>query len=339
MKAILYKGQNRLELGEFPKPEPGPAEVLLKVHNCGICGSDLHAVQFGLGMQPGCVLGHEFSGEVAELGREVRGLQTGERVAALPFASCGTCEHCLRGQGYHCAQMKSVGLGPLPGAYAEYVCCSASSVLKLPSALNSRQGALVEPLSVGLHGVNRSRVRPGTPCVIMGAGPVGLATLLWAKAKGADPVVVSEIATGRRELALKLGASAVVNPREYNPAAKVKELSGKLPDVVFECIGVKSTLNEAVGLVEKCGQIVVIGVCMEPDQIMPLYCIFKEVSINFALAYTRADFEETIAALAGGKVHADPLVTDVIALDQVPATFEALRKPTTQAKVLIEFPH
>jgi len=339
MKAILYKGANRLELGEVPTPAPAAGEVLLKVHDCGICGSDLHAVQFGLGLRPDCVLGHEFSGEIAELGKGVTGFRVGERACVLPFSSCGECAHCRRGQGYHCAQMKSVGLGPLPGAYAEYVACQPVSLMKLPDAMNSRQGALVEPLSVGLHGVNRSRVKPGTPCVIMGAGPVGLATLLWCKAKGADPVVVSELAPGRRELAEKLGASAVVNPREHNPAARVKELGGKLPEVVFECIGVKSTLNEAVGLVDKCGQVVVIGVCMEPDQIMPLYCIFKEISIDFALAYTRADFEETIAALAGAKINADPMVTDIIALDQVPATFEALRKPTTQAKVLIEFPH
>jgi len=173
----------------------------------------------------------------------------------------------------------------------------------------------------------------------MGAGPVGLATMLWCKAKGADPVVVSEIAPGRRELALRLGASAVVNPREYNPGAKVKELCGKLPEVVFECIGVKSTLNEAVSLVGKCGQVVVIGVCMEPDQIMPLTFIFKEVSVNFALAYTRSDFEETIDALNTSRINADPMVTDIISLEQVPATFETLRKPTSQAKVLIEFPH
>jgi (R,R)-butanediol dehydrogenase/meso-butanediol dehydrogenase/diacetyl reductase len=339
MKAILYKGANRIELGEVPTPTAGPGEVLLKVHDCGICGSDLHAVQFGLGLKPDCVLGHEFSGEIAQLGSGVTGFRVGERACVVPFSSCGECEHCRRGQGCHCAKMKSVGLGPLPGAYAEYVACEPSSLLRLPDSLNSRQGALVEPLSVGLHGVNRSQVKAGTPCVIMGAGPVGLATLIWCKAKGANPIVVSELSAGRGELAHQLGASAVVNPRERNPAAVVKELCGKLPEVVFECIGVKSTLNEALGLVDKCGQVVVIGVCMEPDQIMPLYCIFKEVSINFALAYTYADFEETIAALASGKINADPMVTDVIALEQVPATFEALRKPTTQAKVLIEFPH
>jgi (R,R)-butanediol dehydrogenase / meso-butanediol dehydrogenase / diacetyl reductase len=266
-------------------------------------------------------------------------LRVGERACVLPFRSCGECAHCRRGQGYHCEKMKSVGLGPLPGAYAEYVACDPVSLLKLPDALNSRQGALVEPLSVGLHGVNRSRVKPGTPCVIMGAGPVGLATLLWCKAKGADPVVVSELAPGRRELAQKLGASAVVNPHEHNPAAKVKELCGKLPEVVFECIGVKSTLNEAVSLVDKCGQVVVIGVCMEPDTIQPTRCILKEVQIQFALAYTRADFQETIDAVSNGAIDATPMITDIISVDQVPAMFTELKRPGTRAKVMVEFPH
>src|SRR5215813_4802444 len=103
MKAILYKGRDQLQMGEVPKPSPGSGEVLLKVHNCGICGSDLHAVQFGLGMKPDCILGHEFCGEIAEIGRDVRGFETGERVVVVPFSSCGACEFCLRGQGYHCA--------------------------------------------------------------------------------------------------------------------------------------------------------------------------------------------------------------------------------------------
>jgi (R,R)-butanediol dehydrogenase/meso-butanediol dehydrogenase/diacetyl reductase len=339
MKVIQYQGTNQLEIGELPKPSPAAGEVVIKVHDCGICGSDLHAVQFGMGLKPGCVLGHEFSGEIEQLGSGVSDFRTGERVTVVPYTSCGDCRYCRAGLGYHCNKSKSFGLGPLPGAYAEYVACPQTSLLKLPDRLNSRQGALVEPLTVGLHGVNRSRVKPGTPCIIMGAGPVGLATLLWAKARGADPVVVSELAPGRRELAEKLGASAVVNPREHNPAVRLKQLCGKRPEVVFECIGVKSTLGEAVGLVDKCGQVVMIGVCMEPDQIMLLHCFYKEVSINFVLGYMREDFEETMAALASSKIDADALITDVIALDQVPATFEALRKPTSQAKVLIEFPH
>ena len=196
---------------------------------------------------------------------------------------------------------------------------------------------MVEPLSVGLHGVKRAGIGRGAACVVMGAGPIGLATLLWCKAKGAETVVASELARGRAELARKLGASAVINPNEQNPADKLRELAGREPDVVFECIGVKSTLQSAIQMVSMGGQVIVIGVCMEADQIVPMQCVLKELSIHFALGYTYDDFQETINALADGTIDAKPMVTDVIGIEQVPAMFETLKRPTTQAKVIVEF--
>jgi threonine dehydrogenase-like Zn-dependent dehydrogenase len=175
--------------------------------------------------------------------------------------------------------------------------------------------------------------------VVMGAGPIGLSTLIWAKAKGASAVVVSELAPGRTELAMKLGATAVVNPTEGDPAEAVKSITGRGPEVVFECIGVKSTLGAAIGMVARHGQVVVIGVCMEADSIYPLTCVMKEVQINFALAYTRGEFQETIDALSNGAIDATPMITDVINVDQVPDMFTALKRPGTRAKVMVEFPH
>jgi (R,R)-butanediol dehydrogenase / meso-butanediol dehydrogenase / diacetyl reductase len=238
-----------------------------------------------------------------------------------------------------CAQIRGIGLGQLPGAYAEYVLCGAGSLLKLPDNVSSREGALVEPLSVGLHGVNRAGLKRGAACVVMGAGPIGLATLIWCRAKGAHSIVVSEISPGRVELARRLGATAVVNPNSESPAAKVKELCGREPEIVFECIGVKGTLQSAISMVATGGRVEVLGVCMEPDEIAPLSCVLKEITIDFALGYSRAEFAETIDELSTGRIDAKPLVTDVISVDQVPAMFETLRKPTTQAKVLVEFPH
>ncbi|MFZ0888793.1 MAG: zinc-binding dehydrogenase [Candidatus Binataceae bacterium] len=339
MKAAVFRRQNEMATAEVPKPSPGPGEVVLKVHNCGICGSDLHAVQFGFGMEPNTVMGHEFCGEIHEIGPGVSGFKVGERVTSLPYISCGQCEFCLRGLGMRCAEIRGLGLGQLPGAYAEFVLCGAGSLLKLPDKVSSREGALVEPLSVGLHGVNRAGLKPGAVCIVMGAGPIGLATLLWCKARGAQTVVVSELAEGRAELAKKLGATAVVNPNKENPAGKVRELAGREPDIVFECIGVKSTLDAAIGMLAPEGRVVVLGVCMEPDTITPVACILKEVGIDFVLGYNRGEFEETIAALATGRINAKPMITDVIPVDQVPAMLEALRKPTTQGKVMVEFPH
>jgi 2-desacetyl-2-hydroxyethyl bacteriochlorophyllide A dehydrogenase len=339
MKAAAFKQQNQMAIIDVPEPHPGPGEVILKVHNCGICGSDLHAVQYGVGMPPDTVMGHEFCGEIFELGSGVKDYRVGDRVTALPFISCGECDACRRDDGMHCARTRGLGLGQLPGAYAEYVLCGERSLLKLPDNVDSRAGALVEPLSVGLHGVNRAKLTPGAGVVVMGAGPIGLSTLVWAKAKGAAAVVVSELAPGRTELAMKLGATAVINPTKEDPAQKVRELTGRLPEVVFECIGVKSTLDSAINMVGLHGRVVVIGVCMEPDQIRPLTCVLKEISIDFIVGYTRAEFQETIDALASRRIDPKPMITDIIKVDQVPEMFEALKKPGSRAKVMVEFPH
>ena len=339
MRAAVFNGQNQMAVADVPKPNPGPGEVILKVHDCGICGSDLHAVQYGFGMAAGSVMGHEFCGEVHQLGSGVKGFAIGERVTSLPFVSCGTCQNCRDGNGMRCAAIRSMGLGQLPGAYAEYVMCGASNLLKLPDNVSSREGATVEPLSVGLHGVNRSAIGAGAACVVIGAGPIGLATLLWCKAKGAGAVVVSELAPARVDLAYKLGATAVVDPQKESPAAKVAEITGREPETVFECVGVKSMLDAAIGMVAPRGQVVVLGVCMEPDQITPLQCILKEVSLDFVLGYTHAEFAETIAALSSGRIEVKPMITDVISVEDVPAMFQTLRKPTSQAKVIVEFPH
>jgi (R,R)-butanediol dehydrogenase/meso-butanediol dehydrogenase/diacetyl reductase len=323
---------------DIAKPQAAAGEVLLKVHACGICGSDLHAVQYGLGLKADCVMGHEFCGEVYEVGPGVSGYQLGERVAALPFITCGTCDRCQRGMEIHCHKLKGLGLGQLPGGYAEFVACGAKSLFKLPDNISSRDGALVEPLAVGLHAVKRSTLGPGSTAIVMGAGPIGLAVLTWAKGKGAT-VVVSELAEGRSELALKLGADVVINPKVQDPADKVRELTGRSPELIFECIGVKGTLGAAIDMIGPRGAIVVVGVCMEPDQIMPLKCVIKETVINFSLGYDRADFDDTIAALASGRIKPQPMVTDIISVDEVPAMFEALRKPGARAKVLVEFAH
>src|SRR5713226_1227355 len=270
MKAAVFKKKDEMAVIEVPNPVAGQGQVVLKVHNCGICGSDLHAVQYGIGMPPDTVMGHEFCGEIHELGAGVQGYRLGDRVTSLPYIACGVCEPCMRDDAMHCSKIRSLGLGQLPGAYAEYVLCGAASLLKLPANVSSRAGALVEPLSVGLHGVNRSDLKPGMGCVVMGAGPIGLSTLIWAKARGAGAVVVSELAPGRAELAMKLGASAVVNPTLESPADKVRSITGRAPKIVFECIGVKATLGAAIAMVANHGHVVVLGVCMEPDHIVPL---------------------------------------------------------------------
>jgi (R,R)-butanediol dehydrogenase/meso-butanediol dehydrogenase/diacetyl reductase len=337
MRAVLLKEPGVLKLESVPDAEAQPGEILLRVRDCGICGSDLHAAKFGIGMPADSIMGHEFAGEIAALGEGVEGWRVGERVVSLPYMACGECDPCRRGDGLHCGTMQTIGIGMLPGAYAELVRVHPASLLRLPAEVSFRQAALVEPLAVGLHGVRLANVGPETTCVVMGAGPIGAVTILWARHAGARAIVASDPSPGRRALATRLGAHAAVDPNASDPAAALRTLASVDPAVVFECVGVKGTINAAMLLAGLRARIVVLGVCAETDEIFPLIGITKELALAFALAYSRDEFAEALEALRTGTIDAAPLVTDVIDLADVPDAFRALERPRTQCKVLIEF--
>jgi (R,R)-butanediol dehydrogenase/meso-butanediol dehydrogenase/diacetyl reductase len=337
MRAVLLKEPGFLRVETVPEPEPEADEILLRVRDCGICGSDLHAVKHGLQMPSDTILGHEFSGEIAAVGARVEGWRIGERVVSLPYMSCGACPACERGDGILCPALRGIGLGQLPGAFAEYVRVHPASLLRIPPELDFRTAALVEPLAVGLHGIHHARLDRESGCLVLGAGPIGLVTALWARDAGARHVVVSELAAGRRVLATRLGLAAI-DPQTSDPAAAVRAATGREPDVVFECIGARGTLATAMMLAGVRARVVVLGVCLETDEILPLTGILKELELGFALGYNKGEFAEALEALRTGRLDVIPLVTDVIDLELVPETFSALAAPTTQCKVLIEFP-
>jgi (R,R)-butanediol dehydrogenase/meso-butanediol dehydrogenase/diacetyl reductase len=338
MRAVVLKEPGVLQVESVPDAVPEPGEILLRVRDCGICGSDLHAAKFGIGMPPDSIMGHEFAGEIAALGEGVEGWKVGERVVSLPYMSCGACDACRRGDGYHCPLTRPIGIGALPGAYAELVRVQPAQVLRVPDDVTMRQAALVEPLAVGLHAVRLGPVRRDTACVVMGAGPIGAVTILWARHAGARAVVASDPSPGRRELATRLGAHVVVDPTAQDPAAALRKLVDVDPELVFECVGVKGTINAAMLLAGIHARIVVLGVCAETDEIFPLVGIMKEIELAFALAYSHAEFAEALEALRTGAIDVGPLVTDVIDLADVPEAFRTLERPSTQCKVLIEFP-
>jgi len=175
MRAAVFRGVGKpLAIEAVPDPEPGPAELVLAVRDCGICGSDLHATEVTDGsggmrpLSPGTIMGHEFSGEVVAVGAAVAGrFKTGDRVTALPYIACGSCAACLTGQGHRCPAVVSGGFGKIPGAYAEYVRAGVHETLRLPPEVDWRAGALVEPLAVGLHTVDRAGLRPGEAVLVV----------------------------------------------------------------------------------------------------------------------------------------------------------------------------
>jgi len=340
MRAAVFKEMSKpLVIETVGDPVPTAHDIILKVKNCGICGSDLHMTEptSTMPLALGSIMGHEFAGEVIEVGSAVKHLwKPGDRLAGFPVICCGDHTPCINfGLRGSCAKMLSVGLGAAPGAYAEFVRIGANSGYKLPQSVSFREGAMVEPLAVGLHAVDMARMPRGATVLVIGAGPVGLATMLWAKFLGARHVIVSEKAEVRRQMAAKFGATDALDPGEPL-VAQVQKIAGKAPDVIFECVGIPGLLNTTMMEAPRGGRIVVAGVCQQPDTILPLMGIVKELEIQFVLGYRPDDFDYVIAMIAGDRIEVGHMVTDIVDLDALPAAFEALRKPSHQCKVMLE---
>lgn len=342
MRAAVFKGPDRkLEIETIDDVKPEPHQLLLKVHHCGVCGSDLHMTEaHSLSALPvGSVMGHEFSGEIIEIGSALKGqFKTGQRVAGFPYIQCGVCEACRRGDTTFgaCTAAKGIGLGQHHGGYAEYVTIGGNGAHALPDIVSSEEGALIEPLCVGLHAVDMAKMERGATVLVIGAGPVGLAVMLWARFLGARHVIVSERAENRRATAARFGATDAIDPAQPL-SAQVQAIAGKGPDIIFECVGAPGLLNAVMMDAPRGAKIVVAGVCQQMDQILPVMGIVKELTLQFVLGYRPADFDYVIDMIAKDRVEAQHMITDRITLDQLPDAFEALRKPTTQCKVMVGF--
>ena len=331
MKVAVFRGLGRkLCVEVVPDPEPGPGEVVVRVGRCGICGSDLHMTEDPMFEIPlGAVLGHEFAGEVAAIGKGVVGLKVGDRVSVPPVKGCGQCPTCLAGEPAWCDSMALIG-----GGYGEYALALDRQIVRLPSSASLADGALVEPLAVALHGVAKAQITPGDKVVILGAGPIGLATAFWARRLGAGQVVITDLHRFQEERAMTMGATAFVSGDEDHVAQADRILGGKA-DIVFECVGVPGMIAQAVEHIRIKGTVLVQGLCARPDSFIPFKALSKEARIQFAAFFKTQEYEASLDVLSSGAAEPRALVTQTVTLDQLPDTFEALRRRTHQCKVLV----
>lgn len=333
MRSAIFRAPGvPLSIETVPDPTPGPNQIVIRIGRCGICGSDLtftdtrSPTHFAIGS----ALGHEYAGEVVALGRSVTHLSVGDRVTALPSAGCGVCASCLAGDPNGCSACHHI-----MGGYSQYTLADARYATKLPEALSLDDGALVEPLACGSQAVRLAHVGPGSRVLVIGAGPIGLATIFWARQSGCERIVASARSGRNAELARTMGASAFLTQADDLAGAAAEHLGGA-PDIVFECAGGVGPIGQAMDLVAPRGTVVAAGFCLEPQPIATAGALTKQIRLQFSMAYILDDFRRSIAALDAGALSPRAMLSGTIGLDDLPATFESLRHDKSRCKVMVD---
>ncbi len=334
MRAAVFKGAGQaLAIEERPDPAPGPGEVLIRVARAGICGSDLHLTSgHGLQLPTDTIIGHEFAGEVVALGAGVEDIKPGDRLAPMPYVGCGRCPACFAGRPHHCPQ----GRFDVIHGFSEYSRVGARDCVVLPSDLSDEEGALIEPLAVGLEGVRKAALPIGARVLVTGAGPIGIASAFWAERLGASRVAVMATSARRAPIAKAVGASAFIAKSEVaDVAAAVRDTLGGAPDVVFEAVGLPGAIADAIDYVKPLGTVVSLGFCSVPDTFVPVAALTKEVRLLFSMCYDKQDFQYTADVIAAGDHRPRAMITSTVGLDELPRKFESLRGASADCKVMV----
>jgi (R,R)-butanediol dehydrogenase/meso-butanediol dehydrogenase/diacetyl reductase len=333
MRTAIFTGAGLpLAIEDRPIPNPAALQAVIRVHRCGICRSDLNMTSGGpLDVPCGTAMGHEYAGEVVDIGAGVTGIRVGDRVTALPLTSCGQCPACIADSPLHCDGFRS-----MPGGYGEYALIDARHAMRLPDSLDFADGALVEPLASAHRGMRRlPRLSADVRVAVLGAGAIGGSAAFWARRLGAGPVAM--IARSRRNeaLAAALGADAFVVSGDDLSEQLARALGGP-PDVVIEAVGSPGAIQQAIDLVRIGGTILSLGGCMKADSIMPATAMYKEIALLFSVAYGVRDFAQSLETLGSGAVEPRALVGETISLSALPARFEAMRQGAHPAKVMVD---
>jgi 2-desacetyl-2-hydroxyethyl bacteriochlorophyllide A dehydrogenase len=317
-RQVKATAPGKLELHESDNLAPGPGQVALRVSRCGVCGSDLHWFH-GNGPTPAVCPGHEMCGEIESLGDGVEGLHSGQRVAVEPLLRCGACAACLRGDYHLCPRLGLLGI-TAAGGMADRVLAPAECLYSLPDSVDDSLGALVEPTAVCVHAARLGGIGEDSNVLVLGAGSIGLLSVVAARQLGARHVAVSARYPAQKELALALGCDEVIDPTRVT-SSTVK------PDVVIETVGGSAdTLADSVEAVAPGGRIIMVGVFDHSPAFNPMTALMKEVTITAAMVYNRpgdrSDFDVAIGLLDERSSDMSALVTHTFPLEQAQAAFE-----------------
>ncbi|WHX47946.1 NAD(P)-dependent alcohol dehydrogenase [Paenibacillus woosongensis] len=341
-RAAFMTGLKQMEIREIPVPEPKEKEVLVKLEYVGICGSDVHYYEHGkIGdfiVNGDFILGHECAGTVVAIGKGVKQLQVGDRVALEPGVTCGQCEFCKSGRYNLCPDVEFLATPPYHGCFENYIAFPENMAFKLPNSITTREGALVEPLSVGMHAAKQGGVTLGSSVVILGAGCIGLTTLLASKAFGAIDITVVDVIPKRLDKALELGATRVINAAEMDAVKLIDELTdGEGVDVVMETAGAVKTVQQTAYMVKRGGTVVLVG--MAPQDIIEYNfakLLGKEAEIKTVFRY-RNIYPQAIKAMDEGLIDVSGIVTHEYSFDEIAEAFDVnINRKNDVVKIIIK---
>jgi L-iditol 2-dehydrogenase len=341
MKSLLLSEYSHLEIADLPLPAVGRGEVLVRVEACGICGSDVHGFDGSTGRRiPPIVMGHEAAGTVETVGEGVTKYKKGDRVTFDSTIYCGECQYCKRGQINLCDNREVIGVScgdyRRHGAFAEYVVVPERIMYPLPGDFSFNEAAMLEAVSVAMHGVKVSQLEGGETALVIGAGMIGLLTLQAARAAGCARVFIADVDATRLELARKIGADEVLHCSGAELVAEVMRLTGgNGVDVALEAVGRNETVAGAIDCTRKGGKVTLIGNIM-PEVTLPLQkVVVKQLRLQGSCA-SSGEYPEAIELIANGKIQVKPLITAVASLEEGPRWFERLhsREPNLMKIIL-----
>jgi L-iditol 2-dehydrogenase len=329
MKALLLSAPSQLAFTDFPEPVPADDEVLVRVRACGICGSDIHGWDGSTGRRrPPLIMGHEASGEIAAVGSRVERWRVGDRVTFDSTISCGQCAYCRAGQVNLCDNRRVVGVAPVEyrqhGAFAEYVALPARILYALPGQLSYEQAAMIEPVSIAIHAVQRVKISPADVVVVVGSGMIGLFVIQALRWAGARRVIAVDLEDKRLALARELGATDTVNSGTGDAIAEIFRLTGgRGADLSFEVVGFSPTLNLALAALRRGGSAVLVG-NLAPKTDFPMQAVVtREITIYGSCA-SAGEYPLCLDLISRGVIRVEPMISAVAPLAEGRAWFDRL---------------
>lgn len=343
MRAAILEG-GKIRVGDVPDPIPGKGQALVRTHRCALCASDAHFLcsgetvvaksrehggpYAGVDLSKPIVMGHEFVGEVIDYGPgSRRSVKAGRRVTSIPMVRLGPDLSDIGIVGYQ---------NELPGGFGEYMILDEDLLLEVPNGLDDDLAALVEPLAVGLEHARVGEPQPGEVPLVIGCGAIGLGVIVGLKLKGVGPIVAADLDPGRRALALRMGADLVIDPREASPYGAQREIGGRTPNLVYECVGKAGLMNDIVSNITMGGRIVMGGFCLDPEFLYVPTAQVKGLKITFARGEGPEDMALALRAISEGLVDMRPWLGPSIGLGGVGEALVKMMDPASPVRTVVD---